>query len=117
MMKRFTPRVQAENCCSEMNTGTPEYHKFHSAMHANLLFEAVHPPLRSHLIMHLDYRDLVHPAKQHEWNVEKVLAALSVLELEPAYSQSKSAKDHEAAARSKASKVQRSSLCHSNVPA
>ena len=71
--KIFTPRVQAENNCSEMKTGTAEYHKFRSAMHANLLFEAVYPLLRSHLIMHPDYRGLVLPDKQHEWNVEKFL--------------------------------------------
>ena len=93
-----------------MKTGTTEYHKFWSAMHANLLFEAVDPLLRSHLIMHPDYRDLVHPAKQHKWNVEKILAALSVLELEPAYAQSKRAKDNEAAARNKAAKVQNNAI-------
>ena len=93
-----------------MKTGTTEYHKFRSAMHANLLFEAVDPLLRSHLIMHPDYRYLVHPAKQHEWNVKKILTALSVLELEPAYAQSKRAKDNEAAARNKAVKVQSNAI-------
>jgi hypothetical protein len=87
--KIFTPRVQAENNCIDMNTGSPQYHKFRSAMHANLLFEAVDPLLRSHLITHPDYRNLVDPAMQHEWNVEKILAALSMLELEPAYAQIK----------------------------
>ena len=50
------------------------------------------------------------PYKQHEWNVEKILAALSVLELEPAYAQSKRAMDTEAAARNKAAKVQSNAI-------
>ena len=62
----FTPRVQAENNCTEMKTGIPEYHKFCSAMHANLLFEAVDPLLRSRLIMHPDYGGRGDPSKQHE---------------------------------------------------
>jgi hypothetical protein len=74
--KIFTPRVQAENNCTEMKTGTAEYHEFRSAMHANPLFEAV-DPLRSHLIMHPDFRGMVDPAKQHAWNVEKMLAPRS----------------------------------------
>ena len=58
--KVFTPRVQAKNNCPEIETGTPKLYKLRSAMHVNLLFEAMDPFLR--FIMHPDYRQLVNPS-------------------------------------------------------